>query len=162
MDEQALREKARAAIADGRLPNGRLPSGPLRRTWGGPGVGVPCAICGLPVRADQIEFAVEFSHDGTYPGLDKYHVHVRCFAAWEFERDGSGPTCDACLMRVRAEQPVVFSDNGHIEHVECPVVLCVQCLRPLRPGDATRRIGDDVAHRTCPADSLAGEAGETQ
>ena len=21
------------------------------------------------------------------PGLDKFHVHVRCFAAWEFERN---------------------------------------------------------------------------
>jgi hypothetical protein len=20
------------------------------------------------------------------PGLDKYHVHIRCYAAWEFER----------------------------------------------------------------------------
>ena len=25
------------------------------------------------------------------PGLDKYHVHTRCFAAWELERVANGP-----------------------------------------------------------------------
>lgn len=33
-----------------------------------------------------MEFEIEFSHDGADPGLDKYHVHIRCFAAWELER----------------------------------------------------------------------------
>jgi hypothetical protein len=33
-----------------------------------------------------MEFEIEFSHDGGNPGLDKYHVHIRCFAAREFER----------------------------------------------------------------------------
>jgi hypothetical protein len=93
-------------------------------------------------------------HDGDDPGLDKYHVHVPCFSAWEFERASSGPTCDLCLMRIRVEQPVVFRDNGHLEHIECPVAICVRCLRPLQAGDSTRRIGDDVAHRMCP-DPLA-------
>jgi len=42
--------------------------------------------CDLPVTKDQLEFEIQFSHDGDNPGLDTYHVHVRCFAAWEFER----------------------------------------------------------------------------
>jgi hypothetical protein len=29
---------------------------------------------------------IQFSHDGARSGLDKFDVHVRCFAAWEFER----------------------------------------------------------------------------
>jgi hypothetical protein len=33
-----------------------------------------------------MEFEVEFAHDGDNPGLDKYHLHGRCFAAWELER----------------------------------------------------------------------------
>jgi hypothetical protein len=80
MDEEALREKARAVIQSGKLPS-RHPD----RTWGGPGVGAPCAICGLPVRSTEMEFEIQFTRDGSNPGLDKFHVHLHCFAAWEFE-----------------------------------------------------------------------------
>ena len=52
------------------------------REW----MGAPCTICGEPVTPDQVEYEVEFAHEGAIPGLDKYHVHLRCFAAWEFER----------------------------------------------------------------------------
>jgi len=47
-------------------------------------------VCGEAVTKDQLEFEVEFAHDGDNPGLDKFHVHVRCFAAWEFERTNNG------------------------------------------------------------------------
>jgi hypothetical protein len=80
-DELILRAKAREAVRTGKLP-AQSPD----RTWGDPGVGAPCTICGEPVRRDQMEFEVQFERDGTAPGLDKYHIHVRCFAAWEFER----------------------------------------------------------------------------
>lgn len=56
------------------------------RTWGGPGVGAPCSVCGLPVTKAEKEFEIQFERDGDNPGLDKFHVHIRCFAAWEFER----------------------------------------------------------------------------
>lgn len=36
---------------------------------------------------NEMEFEIRFAHDGDSPGIDKYHVHVRRFAAWEFERD---------------------------------------------------------------------------
>jgi hypothetical protein len=81
MDEPLLREKARAALRAEKIPN-RKPD----RTWGGPGVGAPCAICDLPVKRDELEFEVQFDHDRDNQGLDKYHVHTRCFAAWELER----------------------------------------------------------------------------
>jgi hypothetical protein len=80
-DEQALRAKARAVVQSGKLPS-RRPD----RTWGGPGVGASCTICELPITKDEMEFEIEFAHDGASPGLDKFHVHIRCFAAWEFER----------------------------------------------------------------------------
>ena len=35
---------------------------------------------------DQMEFEIQFTRDGDNPGLDKFPVHIRCFAAWEFER----------------------------------------------------------------------------
>ena len=81
MDEDTLHEKARTVIQKGKLPS-RRPD----RTWGGPGVGAPCAVCDLPVRPTEMEFEIQFARDGDNPGLDKYHVHIRCFAAWEFER----------------------------------------------------------------------------
>ena len=79
-DEALLREKARAA-----LRNGTLPTRQAHRTWGGPGVGAPCAICELPVTPEQLEFELEFEM-AEVGGVKKLHVHLRCFAAWEFER----------------------------------------------------------------------------
>jgi hypothetical protein len=88
MEEQAVRAKVREVLQAGKLPN-RRPD----RTWGGPGVGGACTVCDMPVTKDEKEFEIEFSHDGSNPGLDKFHVHIRCFAAWEFERrqDGGEP-----------------------------------------------------------------------
>jgi hypothetical protein len=84
-DEPILRARAREVIQSGKIP-GRKPD----RTWGGPGVGALCAVCEKPVTKDEMEFEIEFARDGTSPGLDKYHVHLRCFAAWEFERGKLG------------------------------------------------------------------------
>ncbi len=80
-DEALLREQAREAIRSGRLP-ARAPD----RTWGGPGEGLACAVCQRPVTKDEMEFEIEFAHNGRSPSIDKYHVHIRCFAGWEFER----------------------------------------------------------------------------
>lgn len=38
------------------------------------------------MQATEMEFEIEFARDGSNPGLDKFHVHLQCFAAWEFER----------------------------------------------------------------------------
>ncbi len=86
-DEARLREQARTAIESGKLPS-HAPD----RTWGGPGVGAPCSVCEKPVAKDQLEFEVQFARNGDNPGLDKYHVHIRCFAAWEFERNKPRPS----------------------------------------------------------------------
>jgi hypothetical protein len=40
----------------------------------------------LPVTKQEQEFEIEFERPADNPGLDKYHVHIRCFAAWELER----------------------------------------------------------------------------
>jgi hypothetical protein len=81
LDESILREKAREAIRSGMLPVGKPD-----RTFGGQGSGVTCAICGDQVKRDQLELEIEFNRHGVMPGLDRYHLHVRCFAAWELER----------------------------------------------------------------------------
>ena len=53
-------------------------------------MGVACIICDQPVAQDEMELAVGFAGDETMPGVDTYHVHVRCYAAWEFERTAEG------------------------------------------------------------------------
>ena len=78
MDDDGLRQKARAAIQSGKLPT-RRPD----RTWGGRGSGVPCAICDLALCRDEMELEIEFVATGHYPKI--IHVHTKCFAAWELE-----------------------------------------------------------------------------
>ena len=58
--------------------------------WGGPGVGERCAICGELITRDQLELEIQFARDGAASDPDTFHVHVRCFAAWEFERTKVG------------------------------------------------------------------------
>lgn len=79
-DEQLLRRLAREAIAAERVPAER-PKG----TWGGNGTGALCDICGLPIPEDEIGFEVEFSQEAAR-ARNCFHLHSRCFAAWEFER----------------------------------------------------------------------------
>ena len=85
MEEQALRAKAREVLQTRKLPN-RRPD----RTSGGTGEGGPCAVCELPIEYDQLKFEIHFARNGDNPGLDKHHAHIRCFAAWEFERGRNG------------------------------------------------------------------------
>lgn len=80
-DEAALREFARLAIRRGTLPR-REPD----RTLGRPGVGSLCTVCAKPVTADQVEWEIQFAHDGANPDLDTYHLHMRCLSVWELER----------------------------------------------------------------------------
>jgi hypothetical protein len=80
-NEAALRRLARLV-----LENGQLPRHDPDRTWGGPGVGAPCAVCGYPITREEIEYEVQFAHDGATPGLARHHLHLRCFAVWELER----------------------------------------------------------------------------
>jgi hypothetical protein len=99
-DENTLRKLARGAIQAGKLP-GRPP----QRVWGGPGVGARCTICGKPAGPEEVEFELEFTRqdDG---GLGNHHVHVQCFAAWEFERqhfdapEGTAPFSDRTRLTI--------------------------------------------------------------
>ena len=81
-DEAALREMARRVVQAGTLPN-RRPDG----AWGGFGDGAQCTVCSTPVKQDELELEIEFAPNGESSARHAYHLHVRCFAAWEFERD---------------------------------------------------------------------------
>ena len=80
-DEPLLRQQARAAMLGGKLPS-RRPD----RTWGGPGLDIVCAVCGRPITKAELELEIQFSPEGGDPEPERHHLHIRCFAAWEFER----------------------------------------------------------------------------
>ena len=81
LDGIRLREQAREAIENGKLP-ARSPD----RIMGGPGCGEACALCGRTLGRIQMELEAEYRQDGEAPELHKYHLHPLCYAAWEFER----------------------------------------------------------------------------
>jgi len=83
-DELLLRQKAREAIRSGKLPR-RQPD----RTFGAPGSGESCALCGEPVAQDQMLIQIEYQRHAT-SRLTSYHLHLGCHAAWEFERANVG------------------------------------------------------------------------
>ena len=80
-NEAQIRQRARQILQAGILPH-RDPD----RTWGGAGVGVPCTLCSEPISPKQMEYELQFARDGATPELDRFHLHLRCFAAWEMER----------------------------------------------------------------------------
>ena len=88
-NEQHIRALARKILQAGGIPR-HDPDG----TWGGKEVDVPCAICGERIRPDQVEYEVQFAHDGVTPGVDLFHLHLRCLAAWELERTKAAPGSD--------------------------------------------------------------------
>src|SRR5215813_5287625 len=78
-DELRLREQAREAIR-----NGRLPARPPDRNLTQHGrSGASCPICRELVMREQLEVEIQFRRQEL--GWDCYHIHPRCFAAWEFE-----------------------------------------------------------------------------
>jgi hypothetical protein len=34
----------------------------------------------------QMGFELHFARDGDKSGVDEFHIHIRCFAAWELEQ----------------------------------------------------------------------------
>jgi hypothetical protein len=76
MPYDLLRDRARAAIR-----HGHLTARKHDLVLGVHGSGKPCAVCREPIRREQEELEVVFNQ----AGLEPYHFHPRCFAAWEVE-----------------------------------------------------------------------------
>jgi hypothetical protein len=88
-NEHRIRALARNIFQAGLMPR-RDPDG----TWGGKGVDVPCAICGERIGPDQLEYELQFGQEGATPDVDLFHLHLRCFAAWEMERTKAASDSD--------------------------------------------------------------------
>jgi hypothetical protein len=80
MDAVLLRESVQQC-----LRSGALPATASARTFAGAGNGAPCALCSRAITRDQTEFELEFRRPRA-PFVTFYHLHPRCYAAWELER----------------------------------------------------------------------------
>jgi hypothetical protein len=109
-DEASLRAQACRVLQSRKLPR-RDPD----RTWRGHGVGSPCIICEKPIARDQVAYELQFVHGGATPGLDKFPLHQRCFAAWEFER--------AKTDRSRGPSGMAASGNSVSDDIRQPFSL---------------------------------------
>jgi hypothetical protein len=85
-DGARLRTKAREAIQ-----NGTLPARVSNRLLGGPGNGDACALCGESIPRGEVEFELEFMRDDAASVVDRYHLHPRCFEAWDHQRTKMEP-----------------------------------------------------------------------
>jgi hypothetical protein len=74
-DQNALREKVRAALAAGLLPLGRL-AAVVRR-----GTGRRCFICGRPIVRSELEHEVQTDDRGGGAAI----VHEPCHRLWRVE-----------------------------------------------------------------------------
>jgi|SRR6187399_2412189 len=120
-DKRTLRERVRQTIRSGALPH-RRPD----RTWGGPGTGIYCVICRVPVTPDETELELEFAGDADSPPARTYHMHVSCFAAWGAELENielaaaappsSGQAPLGVLRDARVRDPALLHppDSGKI------------------------------------------------
>jgi hypothetical protein len=84
-DKPRLREQARDAIRARKMPTRSYD-----RMFGGPGSEQPCAVCGKTLPGAEVEIELEFNRHGATPGIERFHLHRLCYAAWEFERSEVG------------------------------------------------------------------------
>ena len=83
-DEQELRRRAHAALQTGLLPRERP-----RGIWGGNGSGERCAVCGQAIEPSEMELEIELAAgEVSVHGVREFHLHLRCFAAWQFAKSG--------------------------------------------------------------------------
>ena len=54
-----------------------------------------------------------------------------------------------CRVHVLVGQSIVFRDDGRVNHVACPPVLCAVCSASIRPDEPIRRDGDGLVHSHC-------------
>jgi hypothetical protein len=73
--EGELRRRAREEIR-----RGRLPESPPASMWGGKGTGLSCAVCGDPVRLDQVEYEITDPRGG-----EALRFHMECHTVWQLE-----------------------------------------------------------------------------
>jgi hypothetical protein len=101
----SLQAKARALIDGGHMPT-TLPA----RTWGGPGNGAPCSVCGVAIGQREVDIELELAPTNASKATN-HHFHVGCLFVLERElrqvnRSRQGPLAEApAASASRSEEP---------------------------------------------------------
>jgi hypothetical protein len=73
------------------------------------------------VARDETAFDLEFAAGPDAAGPENYYVHVRCFAAWEFERDSgtvNGHSRNgAPATATRIHEALTHADLGNLQGI---------------------------------------------
>ena len=104
-DDRELRRGARHAIRQRVLPR-IAPT----HTWGGPGNGSRCPVCGTTLTPDGMAIELEFS-SSPEARPPNFQLHVRCLQAWERER---------ASLRIDSETPNLL--DGEETHTNSGVL----------------------------------------
>lgn len=83
--QEELRRLARERIDQRELP-GEEPA----QVWGGQGSGRLCALCGIPIRSDELEYEFEQRLAGR---VQTFRFHVTCETLWQLECTQTNPQC---------------------------------------------------------------------
>ncbi len=95
---------------------------------------------------DKLEFEIQFAWDGDNPGFDKFQVGIRCFAAWEFERNKRERRVQAAVVASPWRIPTTWTAR-RTRSLYSPAKQAI-------PSSANRRLtrsGSNVPHRQAPA-----------
>jgi hypothetical protein len=96
-----------------KIHNGRLPGEVSSRVFSGRGDGHPCACCGKPVRASEVEYEIDFGAPGETNPLCA--MHMQCYQLWfgvlrSIELEGQTEMARKPLLRdILGDRP----DSGH-------------------------------------------------
>jgi hypothetical protein len=101
------------------LRTGRLPSRSPTRMWGGHGSGARCMICGDSVTSDELEYELEFAPLEEGHSSTNRHVHIRCFSAWEFERQNLAPSTVTVELSSEAAEARLAAHELEPEAARC-------------------------------------------
>ena len=155
--EATLREKARAAMLNGKLPRAT----PNRTFLAGAGTGVACAVCAELVTTDQAEIELQFTGEGVQPRLNRYQLHVWCFTAWKSERRYGGPSSTLPTMRlmtfwslrwISSSWTAIWFGGSREQEATASAMMRVGDGERLRPLDGLRRLVDSAARLVRPSD----------
>ena len=59
------------------------------------------------------------------------------------------PRCAVCRTKIEPGVPVMFRNDGRVEHATCPKVFCSVCAGEIIPHQPIRRDGDSLIHGNC-------------
>jgi hypothetical protein len=72
-----MNDAERSRMAREKMDRGELPRVKPQRIWVQPGMGQPCALCGVAITESETEYELQFTLR-----LVSFGFHAACYATW--------------------------------------------------------------------------------